>query len=149
MVSDKECSAINFERLKKALIYTKTNIIESDDNMSLAVNSLIDINNIITGLNNITLRKVNVEPNWYDKMCMDKDLIGNRLYQSIDQFNERKINHINFYFLSLDSIHPFYDGNGKACNILFVSNFNYGFSIVNKDIYVHFHQFYTLKVEFT
>ena len=140
MVSDKECSAINFERLKKALIYTKMNVIESDNNMSLAVNSLIDINSIITGLNNITLRKVNVEPNWYDKMCMDKDLIGNRLYQSIDQFNERKINH---------SIHPFYDGNGKACKILFASNFNYGFSIVNKDIYVHFHQFYTLKVEFT
>ena len=63
MVSDKECSAINFERLKKALIYTKMNVIESDNNMSLAVNSLIDINSIITGLNNITLRKVNVEPN--------------------------------------------------------------------------------------
>ena len=39
------------------------NVIESDNNMSLAVNSLIDINSIITGLNNITLRKVNVEPN--------------------------------------------------------------------------------------
>ena len=44
------------------------------------------------GLNSITLRKVNVEPYGCDKMFMEKDLIQNKLYQLIDQFNERKIN---------------------------------------------------------
>ena len=44
------------------------------------------------GLNSITLRKVNVEPYGCDKMFMEKDLIQNKLYQLIGQFNERKIN---------------------------------------------------------
>ena len=35
--------------------------------MYLAVDSLIDINNIITGSNKNTLRKVNVKPNECDK----------------------------------------------------------------------------------
>ena len=56
--SEKELSDINFERLKKSAIYIK--IIDFDD-MYLAVDSLIDINNITTGLNNITLGKVNVK----------------------------------------------------------------------------------------
>ena len=28
-----------------------------------------------------------------------------------------------FYSQLLDSIHPFYDGNGRTCKILFVSSF--------------------------
>ena len=30
-------------------------------------------------------------------MYIDKDLIEDKLYQLIDQFNERKINHRDFY----------------------------------------------------
>ena len=75
LVSEKEFNDINFERLKKELAYTKNNLIDSDNSMYLTVNSLADINNIITGLNNITLIKVNVKPYGYDKMYMDKDLI--------------------------------------------------------------------------
>ena len=56
-------------------------------------------------------------------MYMDKDLIEDKLYQLIDQFSERKINHSDFYFVLLDDIHPFYDGNGRTCKI-FISNFN-------------------------
>ena len=82
--------------------------------MYLTVNSLMDINNI-TGSNNITLRKVNVKPNGYDKMYMDKYLIEDKLYQLIDEFNERKINETDFYFVLLDNTCPFYDGNGRTC----------------------------------
>ena len=57
MVSEKESSDINFERLKKAQIYVKFNFIEFDNNMYLIVDSLIDTNNITTGWNNLTLRK--------------------------------------------------------------------------------------------
>ena len=42
---------------------------------------------IITASNNITLRKVNVKPYGFDKMYMDKELIEDKLYQIIDQFN--------------------------------------------------------------
>ena len=41
--------------------------------MYLTVDSLIKTNNIITGSNNITLRKVNVKPYGFDKMYMDKE----------------------------------------------------------------------------
>ena len=75
LVSETEFNDINFERLKKELAYIKNNLIDSDNSMYLTVNSLTDIKNIITGLNNITLIKVNVKPYGYDKMYMDKDLI--------------------------------------------------------------------------
>ena len=64
--------------------------------MYLTIDSLTDINNIMTGSNNITLIKVNVEPSEYDKMYMVKDLIEDKLYQLIDQFHQRKINHKDF-----------------------------------------------------
>ena len=56
LVSEKELNDINFERLKNALLYIKNNFVDSGDNMYLTVDSLIDINNIITGSNDITLR---------------------------------------------------------------------------------------------
>ena len=41
--------------------------------MYLTVYSLIEINNIIIGSNNITLRKVNVKSYGFDKMYTDKE----------------------------------------------------------------------------
>ena len=81
LISEKELNDINFERLKIALMYIKGNTIDPDDNMYLNVDSLIDINVIITGLNHITLRKVNLKLCGYNKMYMDKDLIEDKLYQ--------------------------------------------------------------------
>lgn len=52
-----------------------------------------DKNNIITGSNIITLKRVNVKPRGCDKMYMNKDLIEDKLYQLASKFNERKINH--------------------------------------------------------
>ena len=54
-------------------------------------------NDIITGSNNIFLRKVNVKPYVFDKMYMDKDLIEDKFYQIIHQFSERKITSAKFY----------------------------------------------------
>ena len=48
--------------------------------MYLTVDSLIEINNIITRAHNITLRKVNVKPYGFDKIYMDKELIEDKLY---------------------------------------------------------------------
>ena len=58
------------------------------------------------------------------KMYKGKDLIGDKLYELIDQFIERTINHKGFHFALLDSIHPFYDGNGRTCVILFTRGYN-------------------------
>ena len=53
-------------------------------------------------------------PYGFDKMYMDKDLIENKLHQTINQFNERKITSTKFYSILLNKIHPFYDGNGRT-----------------------------------
>ena len=61
-------------------MYIKHNLIDSDNKIYLTIYSLIDINNIITGLNNIFLRKVNVKQCEHDKTYIDKDLIEYKLY---------------------------------------------------------------------
>ena len=50
----------------------------------LTADSLININNIRTCLNNITLRKFNVKPYGYDEMYMDKNFIEDKLYLQLD-----------------------------------------------------------------
>ena len=77
----------------------------------MAVDSLIETNDLITGSSNITLRKVIVKPHRFDKLYMDKDLIEGKLYQIINQFNERKIMSAKFYSVLLNQINPFFDGN--------------------------------------
>ena len=56
LISEKELSDINFQSLEKILICIENNLIDSDDNMYLNVDSLIAINNITTGSNINTLR---------------------------------------------------------------------------------------------
>ena len=80
LLSEKKLGEINFKRLKNALVYIKNNLTDSDDSMDLTNDTLIDIKNIITGLNNITLRKVNVRPYEYNKIYIDIDLIEDKIY---------------------------------------------------------------------
>ena len=119
LTSEKEFIETNYERLKKALVYIKNSLIDSDGNMYFTVDSLIETNNIITGSNNIALRKVNVKLYGFDKMHMDKDIIEDKPYHVTDQFNERKITPTKFCSILLNEKHPFYDGNGTICKILF------------------------------
>ena len=77
---------------------------------------------VITGLNNITLRKVNIKPYRSDKIYMAKDLIEGKLDKLIYQFIERKINNRDFCFVLLDNIDHFYEGNGRTYKILFLGN---------------------------
>ena len=115
LVSEKELSDINFETLKQALVYINNNLIDSDSNIYLDFDLLADINNIVTGWNNITLRTVNVEPYGHEKIYTDKDLIEDRLSQLINHLLYRNI-------CILDNIHSVYDENRKTCKILFVFN---------------------------
>ena len=47
--------------------------------MYLTIDFLIDISNIITASDNVTLRKVNVKPYEFDEMYMDQELIKEHL----------------------------------------------------------------------
>ena len=54
----------------------------------------------------------------YLVICTWIKLIEDKLYQVIDQVNERKITSTKFYAILLIKIHSFYDGNGRVCKIL-------------------------------
>ena len=88
-------------------------MIDSDVNMYLTVDSIVKLNNINIVSNNIALRKYGI-----GKMYMDKDVIEDKFYRIIDQFNESKITAAKFYSILLNKIHAFYDGNGRSCKIL-------------------------------
>ena len=59
---------IFFCKIKKGIDIQKYNIIDSDNNIYLTVDSFIYTNNRITRSNNITRKKVNVKPYGYDKI---------------------------------------------------------------------------------
>ena len=82
--------------------------------------TLIEINDIITGSNKTTLRKVNVKSYGFDKMYMDKELIEDKLYQIIDQFNERKITSTKSYSILLNKMHFIMEMVGRV--ILFAND---------------------------
>ena len=87
------------------MVYLKNNLIDTDGSIYIRVVSLIEINNITTVSDNITLRKVNVKPYGFNKMYMNKDLIYDKLYQLIiDQFNERKVTSTKFRSVLLNKI---------------------------------------------
>ena len=64
---------------------------------------------------------------------MNKELIYDKLYEIISQLNKRKITHRNFYsVLLLENIYPFYDWNGRTCEILFASNIKWTVTILTR-----------------
>ena len=68
LFSEKELSDNNSERLGKTLTYIKHYLIDSDSNMYLVLDLLIDINNINNWFEQILLQeKVNFEPYICDK----------------------------------------------------------------------------------
>ena len=53
---------------------------------------------------------------------MDKKLIPDKLYQLIDEFNERIITSTKLHSILLNKIHPFYNRNGRTCKMLFAND---------------------------
>ena len=121
LISEEEFTETNNERLKKSLVYIENTLIDSDGALYTTVYSFIEINNVITSSNNITLRKLNVNPYGFAKPYMDKQLTEDKPYQIIDQFNEIKFTS-KFYSILFNKIHPFYDGNARMCSTLFAND---------------------------
>ena len=119
LIDEKELTVTNLERLIQARIYKDTELITTDNNLLLTVDSLITLNNIVTGSHNLSLRSVNVRPAFHKKQYMDFTKIEFELYKLVDAFNDRYITIRQFYHIFLNEIHPFLDGNGRTCKLLF------------------------------
>ena len=120
LLTEGEFTDHNYELMQSALEYQNTYLIGKNGELFLTVNSLITLSNIITDSQNLFLRNVKVKPAGFDKMYFDKSLIEQALYLLVDKFNERKVTHNQFCNIFLDLIHPFTDGNGRTCKILFI-----------------------------
>ena len=126
LIEEKELSLLNFKQLTQALTYKNTELVTSDGDLLLTVDSLITLNNIITGSNNLSLRSVNVRPAFYKKQYLDFTKTEFELYKLVDdryKLNDRYITNGQFYQTFLNEIHPFLDGNGRTCKILFENRF--------------------------
>ena len=119
----KEINEANFSRMVKAYKYIQRELLTSDGDLFLTVDSLITLNNIITNSNNICLRQSKVKPAGYNKQYMYFDQIESELYRLIDQFNDRYISKRYFFKKFLDEIHPFLDGNNRLIKLCLIIQF--------------------------
>ena len=61
---------------------------------------------------------LNSRPYGFDKIYMDKELVEDKLYKTMDQYNERKTIPTKFFSILLNNIHPFYDG--RYCLLMMI-----------------------------
>ena len=64
------------------------------------------------------MRNVYIKPYGFDKMYMDRNLIEDKLFQRIDQFNGKKVKPVKFYVKLLYEVYPFMM---ETCKILFAT----------------------------
>ena len=124
LIEEGEYSDKNYYFMQTTLKYKNTYLTYKNGNLFLTLDSLIKLNNIITGSQHIGFRDINVKPTGYSKRYMDKSLVKAAFYCLVDQFNDRIISHKDFCRTFLDQMHPFQDGNGRTCKILFADQIN-------------------------
>ena len=119
----------NLYQLMLASQFKNKELLNEDGDLFLTVDSLITVNNYVTDSNNIQLRQINVKPAFHNKQYMNFSQIESELYVLVDKFNERQITARCFCNKFLDEIHPFSDGNGRTCKILFEDKYRFLSSI--------------------
>ena len=87
-----EIDTINASRLK-AYDFRNSYLIDSAGDLYLTVDSLIRMNNLITGSKNTYVRTCNVKPAGFNRQYMEANKIEAALYGLVDDFNDRKITH--------------------------------------------------------
>ena len=60
LIDEKELTVTNLERLIQGRSYKDTKLITTDNNLLLTADSLMMLNNIVTGSHNLSLHSVNV-----------------------------------------------------------------------------------------
>ena len=118
LTEEREQSEKNFQRMENALNY-KRKLETADGTLLLTVDSLITLNNIVLNKNNLGLRKHDVKPAGYDRKYMSFYDVLTALTGLVDTYNNGKITPKTFVETFL-KIHPFADGNGRTCKILFM-----------------------------
>ena len=68
---ENELNNINLFRMINAREFVNRELINKDGDLFLTIDSLIRLNNYITGSHNIQLRQINVKPAFYIKQYMD------------------------------------------------------------------------------
>ena len=119
---------LNNENLYQFMLasqFKNKELLNEDGDLFLTVDSLITVNNYVRGSNNIQLRQINVKSAFHNKQYMDFSQIESELYVLVDKFNERQITARCFCNKFLDEIHPFSDGNGRTCKILFEDKYRF------------------------
>ena len=122
---ENELNCTNFIRMIKAYNFKNNELVNEDGDLYLTVDSLIRINNLITGSGNIHLRQINVKAAFHNRQYMDYNRIEPELHVLVDKFNERQITARCFCNKFLDEIHPFSDGNSRTCKILFEDKYRF------------------------
>ena len=117
---EKEINEDNFLRMITAYKYVRSELLTTEGDLFLTIDSLITLNNIITNSNNLFLRQTNVKPAGYNKQYMHFNYIESELYRLVDQFNDRYISKRYFIKKFLNEIHPFSDGNGRLVKLCFL-----------------------------
>ena len=115
----------NLYQMILAFRFKNKELLNDEGDLFLTIDSLITINNYITNSHNIQLRQINVKPAFHDKQYMDFTRIESELYTLVDKFNERQITPRRFCNIFLNKIHPFSDGNGRTCKILFEDKYRF------------------------
>ena len=114
-----ELTKKNLFQMTLGLQFKNNELLNEDGDLFLTVDSLITLNNYVTDSHNILLRQINGKPAFHNKQYMDFTMIETELYTLVDRFNDRQITPRVFCNIFLDKIHPFSDGNGRTCKILF------------------------------
>ena len=122
LTEENEFNDVNYYFMQQALKYKNKYLMNKHGDLFLTVDSLICLNNIITGSNNTELRNINVKLAGYCRMYMDKNNTEHAIYALVDNFNERLITKKDLCEKFLDRIHPFRNGNVRICKILFTHN---------------------------
>ena len=112
---EKEYSDLNYFNMKQALDYKQKHLQNKDGDMFLTADSLIELNNLILGTNNMELRKINATNPYFPWWCVESSL-----YILVDDFKDRRLRNRDFYDHFME-IHPFLDGNGRTCKLLFIN----------------------------
>ena len=123
---------LNNENLYQFMLasqFKNKELLNEDGDLFLTVDSLITVNNYVTGSNNIQLRQINVKPAFHNKQYMNFSQIESELYVLVNKFNERQITATCSCNKFLDEIHPFSDRNGRTCKILFEDKYRFLSSI--------------------
>ena len=84
---EREINAVNTSRLKTAYEFKNFYLTNTEGKLFLTVDSLITMNNLITGSRNTYVRTYNVKPTGFNRQYMQANKIVAALCRLVDDFN--------------------------------------------------------------